>query len=75
VITAAFILPWGRERYLPNTLTKLAAYLFVLVMGLLTVVRQTQLLLLIDQAQNLHLGENPPAIQMYIRVSKRFRER
>jgi MFS family permease len=47
VITAAFILPWGRERYLPNTLTKLAAYLFVLVMGLLAVVRQTELLLVI----------------------------
>jgi hypothetical protein len=30
---------------------------------------------LIDQAQNLHVGENPPDIQMYIRVSKRFRER
>ena len=29
----------------------------------------------VDQAQNLHVGENPPAIQMYIRVSKRFRER
>jgi MFS family permease len=47
VITAAFILPWGRARYLPDTLTKLAAYLFVLVMVLLAFVRQTQLLPLI----------------------------
>jgi hypothetical protein len=29
---------------------------------------------LIDQAQNLHVGENPLDIQMYIRVSKRFRK-
>jgi hypothetical protein len=47
VITAAFILPWGRARYLPDTLTKLAAYLFVLVMVLLAFVRQTQVLPLI----------------------------
>ena len=47
VITAAFILPWGRARYLPDTLTKLAAYLFVPVMVLLALVRQTQLLPLI----------------------------
>ncbi|MFY9987875.1 MAG: MFS transporter [Chthoniobacterales bacterium] len=29
---------------------------------------------LIDQARNLHVGENPPEIQMYIRVNKRFRD-
>src|SRR5271166_4248356 len=44
VITAAFILPWGRARCSPNTLTKLAAYLLALVMLLLAFVRQTQLL-------------------------------
>jgi MFS family permease len=44
VITAAFILPWARARYSPNHLTKLAAYLFAIVMLLLAFVRQTQLL-------------------------------
>jgi len=44
VITAAFILPWGRARYSPDTLTKLAAYLLALVMLLLAFVRQTELL-------------------------------
>jgi len=44
VITAAFILPWGRARYSPDTLTKLAAYLLALVMLLLAFVRQTGLL-------------------------------
>jgi hypothetical protein len=29
---------------------------------------------LIDQARNLHVGENPPEIQMYIRVNKRFHD-
>jgi MFS family permease len=52
VITAAFILPWGRERYLPDTLTKLAAYLFVLVMGLLALVRQAQPALAADRGSN-----------------------
>jgi MFS family permease len=45
VITGTFILPWGRARYSPNTLTKLAAYLLALVMLLLAFVRQTQFLL------------------------------
>jgi len=47
VITGAFILPWGRTRYSPNTLTKVAAYLLALVMLLLAFVRQTWLLPLI----------------------------
>ena len=47
VITAAFILPWGRARYSPNTLTKLAACLLALVMLLLAFVRQVQILLVI----------------------------
>jgi uncharacterized membrane protein YpjA len=47
VVTALVILPWGRARYLPNTLTKLAAFLFAVVMLLLAFVRQTQLLPLI----------------------------
>ena len=44
VITATFILPWGRARYLPNTLTIVAAYLLALVILLLAFVRQKQLL-------------------------------
>ena len=44
VITATFILPWGRARYLPNTLTKVAAYSCGMVMVLLAFVRQKQLL-------------------------------
>jgi len=44
VITAAFIIPWGRARYSPNTLTKLAACLLALVMLLLAFVRQVQIL-------------------------------
>ncbi len=47
VITAAFILPWGRARYSPNTLTRLAAYLLALVILLMAFVRQTQLLLVV----------------------------
>ncbi len=45
VITAAFILPWARARYSPNTLTRLAAYLLALVIILMAFIRQTQLLL------------------------------
>jgi len=44
VITAAFILPWARARYLPNTVTKLAAYLLALAIVLLAFVRQRELL-------------------------------
>jgi len=44
VITAAFILPWGRARYLPNDLTRMAAYLLALVILSLAFVRQRQLL-------------------------------
>jgi len=47
VITAAFILPWGRARFSPNTLTRLAAYLLALVILLMAFVRQTQLLLVV----------------------------
>jgi MFS family permease len=47
VITAAFILPWARARYSPNTLTRLAAYLLALVILLMAFVRQTQLLLVV----------------------------
>ena len=47
VITAAFILPWGRARYSPETLTRLAAYLGALVIWLMAFVRQPQLLLLV----------------------------
>ena len=45
VITAAFILPWARARYSPNTLTRLATYLLPLVILLMAFVRQTQFLL------------------------------
>ena len=31
VVAAAFILPWGRAHYSPNTLTRLATYLLALV--------------------------------------------
>ena len=54
VITAAFILPWGRARYSPDTLTKLAAYLLVLVMLLLAFVRQTG-----RAARDASLGSRP----------------
>jgi MFS family permease len=47
VITAAFILPWGRAHYSPNTFTRLAAYLLALVILLIAFVRQTQLLLFV----------------------------
>jgi MFS family permease len=47
VITAAFILPWGRARYSPNTFTRLARYLLALVLLLMAFVRQTQLLLVV----------------------------
>jgi predicted MFS family arabinose efflux permease len=47
VITAAFILPWGRARYSPNTFTRLATYLLALVLLLMAFVRQTQLLLVV----------------------------
>jgi MFS family permease len=47
VITAAFILPWGRARYSPNTFTRLATYLLALVILLMAFVRQTQLLLVV----------------------------
>ena len=44
VITAAFILPWAVRVIRPTRLTKMAAYLFAIVMLLLAFVRQTQLL-------------------------------
>src|SRR5262249_4780708 len=44
MITIAFILPWGRAHYSPNTFTRLAAYLLALVILLLAFVSQTQLL-------------------------------
>jgi MFS family permease len=47
VITAAFILPWARARYSPNTLTRLAAYLLALVILLMAFIRQAQLLLVV----------------------------
>jgi MFS family permease len=47
MITAAFILPWGRAHYSPNTLTRLAAYLLALVILLLAFVSQAQLLLVV----------------------------
>jgi Transmembrane secretion effector len=47
VIAAAFILPWARARYSPNTLTRLATYLLALVILLMAFVRQTQLLLVV----------------------------
>jgi MFS family permease len=47
VVTAAFILPWGRARYSPEILTRLAAYLFALVILSMAFVRQTQLLLIL----------------------------
>jgi MFS family permease len=47
VITASFLLPWGRARYSPNTLTRFAMYLLALVVLLMAFVRQTQLLLVI----------------------------
>ena len=47
MITAAFILPWARARYLPNTVTKLAAYLLALAIVLLAFVRQRELLLMV----------------------------
>jgi MFS family permease len=47
VITAAFILPWARARYSPNTLTRLATYLLALVILTMAFVRQTQLLLVV----------------------------
>jgi MFS family permease len=47
VITGAFILPWGRARYSPETLTRLAAYLLALVILFMAFVRQTQLLLVL----------------------------
>jgi MFS family permease len=47
VTTAAFILPWGRAKYPPDTLTKRAAYLLVLVMLSMAFVRQTQALLVV----------------------------
>jgi MFS family permease len=47
VIAAALILPWGRTRYSPNTLTRLATYLLALVILSMAFVRQTQLLLVV----------------------------
>lgn len=47
VTTASFLLPWGRARYSPNTLTTLAAYLLALVILSIAFVRQTQLLLVV----------------------------
>ena len=47
VITAAFILPFGRARFSPNTFTRLATYLLALVILLMAFVRQTQLLLVV----------------------------
>jgi MFS family permease len=47
VITAAFILPWARARYSPNTLTRLAGYLLALVILSMAFVRQTQLLMVV----------------------------
>jgi hypothetical protein len=47
LITAAFILPWGRARYSPNNLTRLAGYLLVVVIFLMAFVRQTQFLLVV----------------------------
>ena len=47
VITACFLLPWGRVRYAPNALTRLAAYLLVLVIFLMAFVHQTQLFLIV----------------------------
>jgi MFS family permease len=48
VVAAAFILPWGRAHYSPNTLTRLATYLLALVILVLAFVRQSQLLLVIS---------------------------
>lgn len=47
VTTASFLLPWGRARYSPNTLTTFAAYLLALVILSMAFVRQTQLLLVV----------------------------
>jgi MFS family permease len=47
VITAVFILPWGRAHYSPNTFSRLATYLLALVILLMAFVRQTQLLLVV----------------------------
>jgi hypothetical protein len=47
VITASFLLPWGRARYAPNALSRLAAYLLVLVIFLMAFVHQTQLFLIV----------------------------
>ena len=47
VITAAFILPWARARYSPDTITKIAAYLMALVILLMALVRQAELLLVV----------------------------
>jgi MFS family permease len=47
LIAAAFILPWGRAHYSPNTLTRLATYLLALVIFSLAFVRQSQPLLMV----------------------------
>jgi hypothetical protein len=47
VTAAAFILPWGRAKFKPDTLSRLAAYLLVLVILSRAFVRQTQVLFVI----------------------------
>jgi MFS family permease len=47
VTAAAFILPWGRAKYKPDTLSRLAACLLVLVILSMAFVRQTQVLFVI----------------------------
>ena len=47
VTAAAFILPWGRAKYKPDTLSKLAACLLVLVILSMAFVRQTQVLFVV----------------------------
>jgi hypothetical protein len=52
VVAAAFILPWGRAHYSPNTLTRLATYLLALVIFSMAFVRQSQLLLASHRCSN-----------------------
>ena len=47
LVAAAFLLPLGRARYSPNTLTRLGGYLLALVILLMAFVRQPQLLLVV----------------------------
>jgi MFS family permease len=45
VITASFLLPWGRAHFRPDVITRLAAHLLALVILLIAFVRQPQLFL------------------------------